>query len=68
MAFDGDKDQKTKIEIGIPQGLSISPILFLIYIRFLFEEIDIKVPTSSYMDDIAILVVGKELDANYEVL
>jgi hypothetical protein len=68
LAFDGEKDQKTRIETGIPQGSPVSPILFLIYIRFLFEEIDVEVPTPSYMDDIAILAVGKELDANCEIL
>ena len=68
LALDGEKDQKTRIETGILQGSPVSPILFLIYIRFLFEEIDIKVPTPSYMDDIAILAIGKELDANCEVL
>jgi hypothetical protein len=72
LAFDGEKGQRTRIETGIPQGSPVSPILFLIYIRFLFEEIDIDInimaSTPSYMDDIAILVAGEELDANCEVL
>ena len=37
LAFDGDITSNTSILIGIPQGSPISPILFLIYIRYLFD-------------------------------
>ena len=35
LAFDGETSQEIPIKIGIPQGSPISPILFLIYVRFL---------------------------------
>ena len=37
LAFDAETGPETAIEVGIPQGSPISPILFLIYIRFLFN-------------------------------
>jgi hypothetical protein len=44
----------------------VSPILFLIYIRFLFEEIkDIRIRITSYLDDIAILAKLESLENNY---
>ena len=39
LMFDGNQQEITEIECGIPQGSSISPILFLIYIRNLFAKI-----------------------------
>jgi retron-type reverse transcriptase len=66
LAFDGEKTEKTAIEIGILQGSPVSPILFLIYIRFLFEEIkDIRIRILSYLDDIAILAKLESLENNY---
>src|SRR5436190_1137925 len=38
LKFDGNSQEITDIEIGIPQESPISPILFLIYIKFLFAE------------------------------
>src|SRR5438034_6891348 len=38
LRFDGNIQEMTDINIGIPQGSPVSPILFLIYIRFLFFE------------------------------
>ena len=37
LAFDTEISLMSPLEIGIPQGSPISPILFLIYIRFLFN-------------------------------
>ena len=39
LAFDGQIEEFSNIAIGIPQGSLISPILFLIYTRFLFKLI-----------------------------
>ena len=39
LAFDNKKDDIKAIETGISQGLSVSPILFLIYLRPLFDKI-----------------------------
>jgi hypothetical protein len=47
----------------------VSPILFLIYIRFLFEEIkDIRIRILSYLDDIAILAKSESLENNWQTL
>jgi hypothetical protein len=54
---------------SIQQGSPVSPILFLIYIRFLFEEIkDIRIRIPSYLDDIAILAKSESLENNYQIL
>ena len=42
LAFDEEKQEIQDIKIGISQESSISPILFLIYIRFLFSKIKAK--------------------------
>src|SRR5947199_10492845 len=65
LKFDGNSQEMTNIEIGIPQGSPISPILFLIYIRFLFTE---RVNTSerilSYLDDIGLVISSKSIEEN----
>ena len=54
------------IEIGILQGLPISPILFLIYIKYLFTK---RPNTSerilSYLNDIKLIVSSKSIEENY---
>ena len=69
LAFDGEKSEKTAIDTRILQGSPVSPILFLIYIRFLFKEtnnIEIRIP--SYLDDIAILAKSESLENNCQIL
>ena len=69
LAFDGEKSEKTAIDTGIPQRSPVSPILFLIYIRFLFKETkDMKISIPSYLDDIAILAKSESLEKNCQVL
>ena len=38
LAFDGERENLQPVNTGIPQGSPISPILFLIYLRFRSEE------------------------------
>ena len=65
LAFDGEKQDKTRIEIGIPQGSPVSPILFLIYIRNLFSSIEnMKIRSPSYLDDIGLVVSSDSLEEN----
>ena len=57
----------TNINIGILQGSPISPILFLIYIRFLFTErkssIDERI--LSYLNNIELVTLLKSIKENY---
>jgi hypothetical protein len=69
LAFDGEISSSTKVETGIPQGSPASPILFLIYIRFLFKEANnIKIRIPSYIDDIAMLAISDTLEENCLIL
>jgi ribonuclease HI len=68
LSFDGQTEEFSKIETGIPQGSPISPILFLIYIRDLFPTIAISVQVWSYMDDIALTTSSTSLKKNITIL
>jgi hypothetical protein len=69
LAFDGEKSERTAIEINIPQKSPVSSILFLIYIRFLFKETDnIKIRIPSYLNDITILAKSDTLENNCQIL
>ena len=60
----------TNIEINISQEFSISPILFLIYIRFLFTErkssIDERI--LSYLNNIKLVASLKSIEENCQLL
>ena len=63
--FDAEKQERTDIEIGIPQESLISPIIFLIYIRFLFIERKIKdIRTPSYINDLGLFTSSKSIRKN----
>ena len=73
LVFDGESTDKIEIETGIPQGSPVSLILFLIYTRFLFEEINIdkkelNLSISSYADDLIILASSNDLNTNCQIL
>jgi Reverse transcriptase (RNA-dependent DNA polymerase)/Endonuclease-reverse transcriptase len=68
LSFDGQIENFSKIETGIPQGSPISPILFLIYIRDLFPSLASSVRVLSYMDDIALITSSTSLKKNIRIL
>jgi ribonuclease HI len=69
LAFDGETQPKNRINIGIPQGSPVSPILFLIYIQALFKEIkSVQFRIPSYIDDIGIITTGKNAAENCKKL
>ena len=71
LAFEDERENLQPVNTGIPQGSSISPILFLIYLRFLFTTIQQQHPrttTPSYIDDVACLVVGESEEENCQHL
>lgn len=67
LSFDGQSEEFKEIEIGIPQGSPISPILFLIYIRNIFEPLQ-GVKPLSYIDDIGLITSSTSLRKNAATL
>ena len=65
LRFDENNQEMTSIDIGISQESSVSPILFLIYIRFLFSK---RLNTSerilSYLDNIELVISSKLIKEN----
>ena len=60
-----------KIDIGIPQGLSIFLILYLFYNADLLDDyydISISIDSIGFIDDINILTYSKSLERNYKNL
>jgi hypothetical protein len=66
LSFDGQTEEFSPIDTGIPQGSPISPILFLIYIRELFPSRAVKF--ISYMDDISLTISSTSLKKNVKIL
>ena len=71
LAFDDERQSAILVSTEISQDSSISSILFLIYIRFLFKKIqttDIQVKSFSYIDDVALIVEDKTAEKNSQIL
>lgn len=66
LTFDGETEEFSRIETGIPQGSPISPILFLIYIRNLFESRAVRF--ISYIDDIVMIAQSPSTKKNVKIL
>src|SRR5436190_17127071 len=69
LKFDGNSQKMNDIKIRIPQESPVSPILFLIYIRFLFtKRLNISERILSYLDDIGLVVSSKSIEENCQLL
>ena len=71
LAFEGQHTAMTPVATGIPQGSSISPILFLIYIRDILAIGDFRgaqLLQLSYIDDFCIATSSTSAKLNYERL
>src|SRR5256886_14609376 len=69
LAFDENKQEKTRVEIEISQKSLISFILFLIYIRDIFSEINsMQIRSSSYVDDIELVASSETIEENCLIL
>ncbi len=71
LAFDDERQKSKKISTEISQDSSISLILFLIYIRYLFSKIRAKfgnLQSLSYIDDVTLYIEGRNIDKNVKML
>lgn len=65
LVIDGYINPKQKVETGIPQGLPVSPILFLIYISGMFSQLEEKLPGITYIsfvNDLSFLASGRSIN------
>ena len=69
LSFNGEIEEFSKVETGIPQGSPVSPILFLIYIRELFpERLKRQITFFSYIDDISLTTSSTSWKTNISIL
>ncbi len=71
LAFDDERQKSKEISTEISQDSSISFILFLIYIRYLFSKIRAKfenLQSLSYIDDVTLYIEGRNIDKNVKML
>src|SRR5216117_1619790 len=69
LAFDENKQEKTRVRSEISQESSISSILFLIYIRDIFSEINnMQIRSSSYVNDIELVASSEIIEENCLIL
>ena len=61
LVIDGHNNQEKEVETGIPQGSPVSPILFLIYISGVFEQVEKELPgivSLLFVDDLGFIASG----------
>ena len=71
LAFNNERQSAISVSTEISQDSSISSILFLIYIRFLFKKIqitNIQVRSFNYINNVALIVEDKTAEKNSQIL
>ena len=68
LSFNGQTQEKVKIETGIPQGSPISPILFMLYLYNIYRLETKRVYTLSYADNFAVTVTLNSAKINCKKL
>jgi hypothetical protein len=71
LSFDSRTDIQRPVVTGIPQGAPASLILFLLYLRPLFDSLQLHDPSiwsPSYIDDVALVAQGKTREGNSRAL
>src|SRR6266545_4901270 len=66
LAFNNRTNIETDIQIGISQGSPISPILFLIYIRNLFQDLESR--DINYINNIGLVASSESIKKNCKIL
>ena len=64
LVIDGHNNKEREIETGIPQGSSVSRILFLIYISGVFDTVTDNTPiviSLSFFDDLGFIASGNSV-------
>jgi hypothetical protein len=71
LVFNGEIHIEVKVNAGIPQGSPVLPMMFLIYISYIFTALDLWkdcVIILFYIDGVAIITSSKSLPANAQRL
>jgi hypothetical protein len=68
--FDGEESSPQRLSSGVPQGSPLSPILFIIYLTTLYEELGTVARSSviGFSDDTNILAFGATAEENCRTL
>jgi retron-type reverse transcriptase len=63
LIIDGYTCSSKEVEVGLPQGSPISPILFVIYISGFFDYIEEKISVSTlfFVDNIDIIAIESSI-------
>jgi len=66
MSMDGNEGDSMDVEMGVPQGSPVSPVLFVIYLSGLFGQVEEKEKECEsegifFVDDVAWVVEGEDV-------
>ena len=66
VVVDGCKSSIRNVSAGVPQGSRLGPLLFIIYINDIIEDIESDILI--FADDTSLLAKGKTVDGTAEIL